>query len=181
MFMPTRFDFEQINSELLNACKTDLFRLYDQKAVKAGNLCYQTLDILFDDQNTNLSPCWKVLKDTFELSVRVFIKKQFLSKAWCFASFPKQKNLQWHWHTHPNAEYSAVMYISLPKDFNGNHAFTTEFMQPDGKSLFLEPKLGSWFVFPGDAVHRNGFWDHENMTDVRLCVAATALKDSVKF
>lgn len=174
--VPARFDYPEITSALMGACRVDLSFLYENKYTKSGYCAHQTVDCLFSDQSPVWNQNWDVLKQTFISSVVKFINRPFDVKAWCFASFPKVKNLQWAWHEHSNAEYSAVLYLSLPKDKDDNHCFTTEFLQPDGKSLFIEPKMGSWFVFPGTAVHRNGFWDYENMSDIRYCIAASALK-----
>lgn len=173
---PQRFDFAEITCDVAEACKKDLALLYDQGVVKKEVLRHQTQDILFSESSPVWGEHWQMLRQSFIDSVSEFMNRHFSVKAWCFASFPKIKNLQWDWHEHPNAEFSALMYLSLPKDNKDNTCFTTEFLMPDGKSLFLEPKLWSWFVFPGAAVHRNGFWDHESMSDTRYCIAASALK-----
>ena len=151
--------------------------MYENKVTKQGVMSHQTKDILFSN---NLNPYWgshwETLRTTFKDGVKHYVSDCFSDKAWCFASFPKVKNLQWEWHSHPNALWSGILYISLPKDKEGNYCFTTEFLQEDGKSVFVEPKIGSWFLFPSNVVHRNGFWDYESMSETRLCIAASALK-----
>lgn len=175
MNIPTRYDFQSIDDLVISGCINDLNTIYEKNLVKDNKQKYQTKDILFSEQN---NPCWSehwdVLKNTFLDSVSAHTKQTFSNcKAWCFGSFPKTKNLQWEWHTHPKAVYSGILYLTLPTDTVGNLCFTTEFLQPDRKSLFVEPIIGSWFIFDATWVHRNGFWDHQEMNDARYCIAAS--------
>ena len=167
-----RYDCGFFNPQFQQECINDIERLF-QIGLYKSYLPEQSQDILFTE-NINLSENWNILKNSFLESVFHYSGQKFHKTwAWCFRNQENIPPKQWNWHFHPNALFSGVLYLNLPSDERGNFCYTTEFKIDNDRSMFVEPVVGSWFIFHGKHVHRNGFWNHLDMKGNRYCIAAS--------
>ena len=165
------YSYPEITNNVIDSCVYDLDFLYQNKEFLKPNFPQQTHDILFDEKNPKYSKNWGILKDTFLQSVEKYSSQKFNKcHAWVFGCFPKTKTGQYAWHIHPRAIYTGIMYLSLP-----NGSITTEFMNEDKTTFFLPHKIGEWFIFRKEYIHRNGYWYYEKMNDTRYCLAASVI------
>ncbi len=172
MFGVKRYDCTFFNSQFQHQCIDDLEKNYNFGFFKK-EYPEQTENILFDNQS-NLSTNWILLKEFFLESVFDYSGQKFnTSWAWCVRNQKNVAQVQWNWHTHPYAKYSGVLYLNLPVDHRNNFCYTTEFEIDNGRSMFVEPVIGSWFIFKAEHNHRNGLWNHSIMNGNRYCIAAS--------
>jgi hypothetical protein len=165
------FFYPEITREVINTCISDVDFLYGNKECIKPHLPQQTQDILFDERNPKWGNHWNILKNTFLQSANKYTGENYNNcKAWVFGCFPQEESKQYDWHMHPNAKLSAVMYLSLPDGCE-----TTEFINEDKTTTFLPHKLGEWFMFKKDHIHRNGYWDYSKMNSNRYCLAASVI------
>lgn len=172
MFGVKRYDCNFFDTHFKQECIDDIEFMFSTEGYKP-NCPEQTIDILFNN-HPKLSKNWQILKKSFLESVYDYSGEHFLhGLAWCFRNQKNVPPFQWNWHFHRGAKYSGIFYLNLPTDCLGNFCYTTEFEIDGGRTMFVEPVVGSWFIFNGKHVHRNGYWIHEKMNGNRYCVAAS--------
>ena len=169
-----KYSYDYITPSLIKDCINNVDFLYYSKFIKSTSK-FQTPDLLFDESMPLWNQNWMILRDTFLQSINQYTGIDFPSyKAWVYASFPfvpQPKGPQWH--LHPNSRFSGVLYLTLPTDSDGEQCFTTEFKEENGGTSFLEPAIGSWFIFDSRRVHRPGYWKFNEMKSNRYCLAAS--------
>ena len=77
----------------------------------------------------------------------------------------KLKDRDAQWHFHEGALLSGIYYLAIPDSMDRN-VCGTEFMDPD---IYVRPQQGSWLIFPGRTLHRQGI---SSSNDRRYVLAA---------
>ena len=66
-------------------------------------------------------------------------------------------------------DYIEKARLALKLEFTTSSVFKEE----NGGTSFLEPAIGSWFIFDSRRVHRPGYWKFHEMEHNRYCLAAS--------
>ena len=175
-----KYSYNNITFNVIDKCVKDVDYMFHSNfinptTVSDSGAVHQTPNLLFDEKMPLWNENWKILRDTFLQSINQYIGLDFSScKAWVYADFPSKPQPRGHqWHSHPYSLFSGVLYLTLPKDYNNEPCFTTEFKEENGGTSFLEPAIGSWFIFDSRRVHRPGYWKFHEMEHNRYCLAAS--------
>jgi len=170
-----KYTYKEITSDLIDSCIKDVDKLYQNNHVKPSEP-NQTRDFLFMEEMPCWSNNWSILKETYIRSIGNYLGLEFNNhKGWIYGSFAQTfQEYGTEWHVHKNSRFSGIMYLTLPKDSQGEPCFTTQFLEADGSSTFLKPEIGSWFIFDSRRPHRTGFWNHAEMWSNRYCLVGAS-------